>query len=54
VYEAQAELGGRRGSGGDAAFALASALEVFAERGLRSLSQTALSALERVRRSADG
>ncbi len=49
IYEAEAELRGDTGERADAAFALASALEVFAERGLRSLSDMALTALERVK-----
>ncbi len=52
IYEAEAEIRGDiRGDGGrlnEAAFALASALEVFGERGLRSLSEVALAALTRV------
>ena len=49
IYEAEADLRGDTGERADAAFALASALEVFAERGLRSLSDMALMALERVK-----
>ena len=49
IYEAEAELRGDTGERADAAFALASALDVFAERGLRSLSDIALTALERVK-----
>ncbi len=49
IYEAEADLRGDTGERADAAFALASALEVFSERGLRSLSEAALTALERVR-----
>jgi hypothetical protein len=45
-------LRGDTGERADAAFALASALEVFAERGLRSLSDMALTALERVKAAA--
>ncbi len=52
IYEAEAELRGDTGERADAAFALASALEVFAERGLRSLSDVALTALERVKAAA--
>jgi tetratricopeptide (TPR) repeat protein len=49
IYEAEAELRGDTGERADAAFALASALEIFAEKGLRSLSDVALTALERVK-----
>jgi hypothetical protein len=49
IYEAEADLRGDTGERADAAFALASALEVFAERGLRSLSDMTLTALERVK-----
>jgi tetratricopeptide (TPR) repeat protein len=49
IYEAEADLRGDTGERADAAFALASALEVFSERGLRSLSESTLTALERVR-----
>jgi hypothetical protein len=49
IYEAEADLRGDTGERADAAFALASALEVFAERGLRALSDMALTALERVK-----
>lgn len=49
IYEAEAEIRGDTGERADAAFALASALEVFAEYGLRSLSEVALCALERVK-----
>jgi hypothetical protein len=52
IYEAEADLRGDKGERADAAFALASALEVFAERGLRSLSEAALTALERVKAAA--
>ena len=49
VYEARADIRGDAGERADAAFALASALDVFSERGLRSLSEVALSALARVK-----
>ncbi len=49
IYEAEADLRGDTGERADAAFALASALDVFAEKGLRSLSDVALTALERVK-----
>ena len=49
IYEAEADLRGDTGERADAAFALTSALEVFAEKGLRSLADVALTALERVR-----
>ena len=52
IYEAEADLRGDTGERADAAFALASALDVFAEKGLRSLSDVALTALERVKASA--
>jgi tetratricopeptide (TPR) repeat protein len=52
IYEAEADLRGDAGERADAAFALTSALEVFAERGLRSLSDMALTALERVKAAA--
>lgn len=50
IYEARAKLTGRdNGQRAAAALALASAFDVFAEHGLRSLSDMALCALERVR-----
>ena len=50
LYEARAELTGEdNGQRAAAAIALAAALDVFAEEGLRSLSDMALTALERVR-----
>jgi hypothetical protein len=50
LYEARADLTGKdNGQRAAAAMALAAALEVFAEQGLRSLSDMALTALERVR-----
>lgn len=52
IYEAQATLRPDTGERADATFALASALDVFAERGLRSLSATALAALDRLKTAA--
>jgi tetratricopeptide (TPR) repeat protein len=52
IYEAEAELRGDTGERADAAFALTAALDVFSEHGLRSLSTSALAALERVRPAA--
>jgi tetratricopeptide (TPR) repeat protein len=52
IYEAEASLRPDTGERADAAFALASALEVFSERGMRTLSAAALSALERVKERA--
>lgn len=52
IYEAEARLRPDTGERADAAFALASALEVFTERGMRTLSAAALTALERVRERA--
>ena len=52
IYEAEAMLRPDTGERADAAFALASALEVFTERGMRTLSAAALTALERVRERA--
>lgn len=50
LYEARADLTGKdNGQRAAAAMALAAALDVFAEQGLRSLSDMALTALERVR-----
>ena len=50
LYEARAELTGKdNGQRAAAAIALAAAFDVFAEEGLRSLSDMALTALERVR-----
>jgi len=49
IYEAQADLRGDAGERSDAAFALSAALDVFAEHGLRTLAESALTALERVR-----
>jgi len=49
IYEAQATLRPDTGERADAAFALASALDVFAERGLRTLSAAALTALDRLK-----
>ena len=48
VYEAQQTLDGPGAAGGDPAMALASAFDVFAERGLKSLAETASAALRRV------
>lgn len=49
IYEAQASLRPDTGERADAAFALASALDVFTERGLRALSAATLQALDRVK-----
>lgn len=49
VYEGQAELRGDLGERADAAVALSAALEVFAERGLKSLAETATAALHRLK-----
>ncbi len=49
IYEAQATLRPDTGERADAAFALASALDVFTEHGLRSLAAATLAALERVK-----
>jgi hypothetical protein len=49
IYEAQSALRPDTGERADAAFALASALEVFTEQGMRSLSATTLAALERLK-----
>ncbi len=49
VYEAQASLRPDTGERADAAFALASALDIFTERGLRALSAATLQALDRVK-----
>jgi hypothetical protein len=49
IYEARADLTGHANEIADAAFALSEALDVFAERGLRSLSDIALSALDRLK-----
>ncbi len=49
VYEARADICGDAGERAGAAFALTSALEVFSERGHRSLSDLALNALQRVK-----
>jgi tetratricopeptide (TPR) repeat protein len=50
LYEARANITGRdRGEGEAAAQALAAALEVFGEHGLRSLTDTAAASLERIR-----
>ena len=52
IYEAQSLLRRDTGERADAAFALAAALDVFAERGMRTLSDTALTALNRVKQPA--
>ena len=52
IYEAQSGLRRDTGERADAAFALAAALDVFAERGMRSLSDAALNALNRVKQPA--
>ena len=52
IYEAQSHLRRDTGERADAAFALAAALDVFAEHGMRSLSDTALTALKRVKQRA--
>ena len=52
IYQARADLQGDSGELADAAFALTEALEVFSDYGQRSLSQVALSALERVKGKA--
>ena len=49
IYQARTDLQGDSGELADAAFALTEALEVFSDHGQRSLSQIALSALERVK-----
>lgn len=52
LYEARADLTGRdNGQKAAAAVALAAAFEVFTEAGMRSLSDMALTALERVKRA---
>ena len=52
IYEAQSLLRRDTGERADAAFALAAALDVFAERGMRSLSDSALTALNRLKQAA--
>ncbi len=52
IYEAQSMLRRDTGERAYAAFALAAALDVFAERGMRSLSDSALTALNRVKQIA--
>jgi len=49
IYEVRADLSDTPGEHAKAAYALTEALEVFADRGLKSLSDVAQSALERVR-----
>ena len=52
IYEAQSALRPDTGERADAAFALASAIDVFSERGLRTLSTAALSSLDRLKERA--
>ncbi|MHB8286293.1 MAG: hypothetical protein ACYDD1_16690 [Caulobacteraceae bacterium] len=54
IYESRADLLGDTGERANAAFALTEALEVFAERGLRSLSEVASAALTRVKAPLSG
>jgi len=49
IYEVRADLSDASGDRSKAAYALTEALDVFAERGLKSLSDVAQSALDRVR-----
>ncbi len=49
IYEAQSGLRPDTGERADAAFALASALEIFTEQGMRSLAATTLNALDRLK-----
>jgi hypothetical protein len=49
IYEVRADLAQQPGERSKAAYALIEALDVFAERGLKSLSEVAQAALERVR-----
>ena len=49
LYEARADLLGDSGERADAAFALTEALDVFAEKGLKSLSEVAHAALRRLK-----
>jgi len=49
IYEARADLSGDKGERANAAFALTEALEIFSERGLKSLSDVASAALTRVK-----
>jgi tetratricopeptide (TPR) repeat protein len=49
IYEVRADLSDAPGERSKAAYALTEALEVFADRGLKSLSEVAQAALERVR-----
>jgi tetratricopeptide (TPR) repeat protein len=49
IYEVRADLSDAPGERSKAAYALTEALEVFADRGLKSLSEIAQSALERIR-----
>jgi hypothetical protein len=48
IYEVRADLSDRPGERANAAFALTEALEVFSDRGLKTLSDVAQTALERV------
>jgi tetratricopeptide (TPR) repeat protein len=54
IYEARAELLGDTGQRANAAFALTEALEVFSDRGLKSLSEIATTALARLRTPVSG
>lgn len=54
VYEARAELTGDAFQRGDAAVALTEAMDVFTERGLKSLAEIASAGLERMRDAAAG
>jgi hypothetical protein len=49
IYEVRADLADAPGERSKAAYALTEALDVFADRGLKSLSDVAQAALERVR-----
>jgi hypothetical protein len=49
IYEVRADLSDAHGERAKAAYALTEALDVFADRGLKSLSDVAQTALERVR-----
>ena len=52
VYESRAELAGEPAAWGDAAVALTEAMDVFTERGLKSLAEIAAAGLERLREAA--
>lgn len=54
IYEAEADICGGPGRLSEARFALASALEVFAEKGLRSLSAAAMASIERLNKRVGG